>query len=145
MGQTTTSTARRFGRGGFSLLEVLIAMAILSLVMLALYQAYSTVLFQNEYTTRLWRVMNVAQREMLAWERLGRAELSVDQGVYPPGHPLEGYQWRREIADEEPIPGVKLRRVKLEISWEMNARLGPEATDAHRRQRYVTEVYVEAL
>ncbi len=31
---------------------------------------------------------------------------------------MAGYHWRREIVDDSPYPGVRLRKVILVLSWQ---------------------------
>jgi hypothetical protein len=47
---------------------------------------------------------------------------------------MAGYAWRREVVDEEPFPGVKVRKVLLELRW----------TVAGAPQLYQAVVYVRA-
>jgi len=127
-------TSRR-GRGaGFTMLEVLIALAVLAIALLAIHEGFTSTLFVNASTRGLWKAMTYSNNELLRWDRLGQASISLDQGEFPADDPMAGYTWRREIGDVEPLPGVKVRRIRLELNWEV----------AGRKQTYVAETYVEA-
>ncbi len=120
---TAATRPRALGRWrhhapGFTLLEVLIALAILSVCLLAIYQGYSTSLAVVTSTRKLTTAVSYARNELARWERMDPVpEVSVEQGTFPPGDPMAGYSWRREITDLQPFPSVVVRRVQLELSW----------------------------
>ena len=120
------------GRVGFTLLEVLVALFILSISLMALHQAFSSTVYVNTVSQRLWRAILYANNELARMERGPVPEVSVQQGEYPEGHPLHGYSWERNVTEEEPFPGVKVRRIELELTWDIGAAA----------QHYKSEVYV---
>jgi general secretion pathway protein I len=114
--------ARAARARGFTLLEVMIALAVLSVCLLAIYQGYSTVLSISTSTRRLWKAMEYSHNELAKWERMNPApQVSVSQGEFPPNDPMAGYTWKREITDLEPLPSIKVRRVQLELFWSIGA------------------------
>ncbi|MDH4248190.1 MAG: prepilin-type N-terminal cleavage/methylation domain-containing protein [Deltaproteobacteria bacterium] len=117
---------------GFTLLEVLIALVVLSLSLVALHQAFSSTIYVNTVSQRLWRAILYANNELARFERGPTLAVSVQQGEYKEDHPLVGYTWRREVRVEEPFPGVKVNRIELELSWEVG----------NATQHYRSEVYV---
>lgn len=120
-------------RRGFTLLEVLIALSVLSVCLMAIYQGYSTTLAVTASSRKLWKAIVYGSNELARWERMTPPpEVSVAQGEFPPGSPMVGYAWHREITDLEPLPSVRVRRVQLELSW-------PFGTS---RQIYRANVYV---
>ncbi|HUJ77310.1 MAG TPA: prepilin-type N-terminal cleavage/methylation domain-containing protein [bacterium] len=120
--EAAPAAARRRPRpAGFTLLEVLVALAVLSITLLALYQAYSTTLYIQASTRGLWKAMVYANNELAHWERMPQVDVSVAQGDFPLDGPMAGYSWRREISDEEPLPGVRVRKVALQLSWHLGA------------------------
>jgi prepilin-type N-terminal cleavage/methylation domain-containing protein len=118
---------------GFTLLEVLIALAVLSVCLLAIYQGYSTVLAISASTRKLWKAMEYSHNELARWERMYPApEVSVNQGNFPPDDPMAGYSWKREITDLEPLPTVRVRRVRLDLFWTLGS-----AQQTYRASLYV--------
>jgi hypothetical protein len=58
-----------------------------------------------------------SNNELAHWERMQQVDVSVSQGEFPPDSPMAGYSWRREISDDEPLPGIKVRKVALDLQW----------------------------
>ena len=105
-------------RRGFTLLEVLIALAILSTGMMALHQAFASNIFLTIYTRDLWKAVVFTRNELMRAERGAPPSIGVSDGKYDDQHELAGYRWKRTITDEEPFPGIKVRKVTLELNWE---------------------------
>ena len=123
---------RRRLRRGFTLLEVLVAMAVLSVMLLALYQAYGSNIYLQSFNRSLWRAVLHAQNELSRYERMPPPPISVNEGDYDEEHPLAGYHWKRSITNASPIPGVQVRQVALELSWK----------EGDVTRSYEAEVYV---
>ena len=125
-------------RGGtpaaFTLLEVLVAMALLSVTLLTLYQAYSSNLYLVQANRSTWKAMIYVNNELMAWERRPKLNVSVAQGEFASDEPMAGYSWLREIKDEEPIPGVTVRKVELVLTWQ----------DGTAQRSYRSHIYVAA-
>ena len=116
----------------FTLMEVLVALAVLSVALLAVHQGFSSTLFVNASTRGLWKAITYANNELLSWERRGRADVSVSQGEFPPGDEMAGYAWQREVSDREPLPGIRVRRVQLTLTWTVGG-----GTQSYRAETYV--------
>ena len=121
---------RRRSRRGFTLLEVLVALAILSVVLMALQQSFSSNIFITSFTRGLWKAMVFARNETARWER--QPPEGSGDGEFREDHPLAGYRWRRRIELETPFPGIRVRRIELELTW----------NEGGSPRRYQTEIYV---
>ena len=107
--------------GGFTLLEILVAMTILGVGFVALFGVLST---------SLGTVSRIGDRETLirsAQMKLNELCLSLRQGREPPhrsGEFAGKYRWRAEIrtvaGDEETAvqPNYRLARVQLQVTWQ---------------------------
>lgn len=128
-------TARNSGipvshTGGFTLMEVLVAMTILSLTLVVLYQAFSSNVYLVTSSRSMWRAMEYVNNELMKWERQGTASVSVDQGTFARDHPMAGFSWKREVADQDPIPGIRVRKVSYQLTWD-------EGTSKRNYQSYI--------
>ena len=124
--------AGQSGRRGFTLLEVLVALAILSVVLIALHQAFSANIYLTGFNRSLWRAIVHSHNELQQVERLPAPSIAVSEGDFEEEHPMFGYHWKREVVDDSPIPGVRLRKIKLEISW-----VEGTSTRSYRSETYV--------
>ena len=119
---------------GFTVLEVLVAMSILVVTLIAIYQSFSTSLFILNSTQNLWRAITGSQNELLRWERSLSAPVSLAQGeIAEDENPLFGFTWEREIEDTEPLPGIIIRRVYYRLKW----------NEAGSEYSYDAELYVK--
>lgn len=125
-------TPRRRGARAFTLLEVLVAMAVLAIALVALYQAFISTARVNAATQGLWKAMVYSNNELARLERSPPLPVSVDQGDFPAGDPMAGYAWRREVTDESPFPGVTVRKVLLVLTWKVGG-----VTQSYRSVLYV--------
>ena len=120
------------GRRGFTLLEVLIALAILSVSMIAIHQAFGTNIYLTIYTRDIWKAVVNTRNELMRIERSPAPPVGVSQGTYEGDHPLVGWNWVKTVEDEEPFPGIKVRKVTLALQWE----------EGLSSRSYQSEVYV---
>lgn len=125
-------SGRLSGRGGFTLLEVLVALTILSVILIALHQAYSSNIYITSFNRSLWRAIVYSHNELQQYERLPPPTISINEGDFEEDDPMFGFHWKREVVDDAPIPGVRLRKVKLEISWVEGV-----STRSYRSETYV--------
>ena len=99
------------GRGGFTLIEVMVAMAILGLGLTAVLEVISTgtALGHDVHRTTEALVLarwKVGQLQIEGFPPLGEREGSFDE-------PFDGYQWRTEAL---PTAEENLREVRLRIA-----------------------------
>ncbi len=118
----------------FTLLEVLVAMTLLSITLLTMYQVFSSNMLLVRSNRSTWKAMVYVNNELMRWERRTDTNVSFAQGSFEPNDPMAGYEWKREIKDQEPIPGVRVRRVELILNWQ----------DGIARREYRSHIYVQA-
>jgi len=119
----------------FSVLEVLIALSILSITLMAVYQSFASSLFVLQSTKTLWKAMAETQKELLRWERSKNPPpVSVSQGNVEDEVGFFDGRWKLDIEDKLPLPGIKVRRVNYEITW----------MEGEREYRYSSDLYVKS-
>ena len=122
-------------KSAFSVLEVLIALSILSITLMAVYQSFASSLFVLQSTKTLWKAMAETQKNLLYWEHSkDPPSLQVQQGTYEDDASLPGATWKMEVQDVNPLPGIKIRRVNYEITW----------MEGELEYRYSSDLYVKA-
>ncbi|MAD99147.1 MAG: prepilin-type cleavage/methylation domain-containing protein [Proteobacteria bacterium] len=122
-------------KSAFSVLEVLIALSILSITLMAVYQSFASSLFVLQSTKTLWKAMAETQKNLLYWEHSKEPpSIQVQQGTYDDGDSLPGANWKMEVKDMIPLPGIRVRRVNYEITW----------MEGEREYRYSSDLYVKA-
>ena len=122
-------------KSAFSVLEVLIALSILSITLMAVYQSFASSLFVLQSTKTLWKAMAETQKELLRWERsMNPPPVSVSQGSVEEEVGFLDGRWKLDIEDKLPLPGIKVRRVNYEITW----------MEGEREYRYSSDLYVKS-
>ena len=121
-------------KSAFSVLEVLIALSILSITLMAVYQSFASSIFVLQSTKILWKVMSETQKELLRWERSKTSPpVSVSQGSVEEDLGFLDGRWKLDIEDNLPLPGIKVRRINYEITW----------MEGEREYRYSSDLYVK--
>ena len=118
---------------GFSVLEVLVAMSILTVMLVAIYQSFATSIFMISSTNNLWRSITYSQTELARWERSTKVPVSIAQGEFELQHPMAGFRWKREISDISPLPGITIRKVNYQLRWD----------EGKNEYTYNAEIYVK--
>ena len=108
---------------GFTLVEVLVALAVVAIALLAIYRMYGQTLFMDE-RGRFDTVATLLARQKLADVDAGDiAELTSDSGDFGSDHP--GYHWQiqSETVTSDLIrdDGPTLKRIALTISRDGDA------------------------
>ncbi len=103
-------------RGGFTLLEVMIAMAILAIVLVAVFQSQSQSVSMAGRARFLTTASLLAQERMAEAERTGVDRLLTTSGDFGVHYP--GYEWKIEVND---TPLDNLKRISVTVA---NSRMG---------------------
>lgn len=106
---------------GLTLLEVMIALAIVAIALTVLLGLANRSLKVNERLHRLTRATLLAQ-EKLAEISTRHGSLNAEEGVCDP--PFEDYRWKSAYS-EMPLPSI--RRVDVTVRWG-EAKLNEEVT-----------------
>ena len=88
---------RKAGRGGFTLLEVMIAMAILAIALVAVYRSQSQSVSMAGEARFLTTASLLAKGKMADMERRHPRELTDANGDF--GEDFPDYTWRVEVKD----------------------------------------------
>lgn len=111
----TVSSERLPRAAGFTLLEVMIALAIAGIALIALLSLSNRSILVNE------RLQKITQATLLAQDKMGETEAAFEsgtlredeiEGVFEP--PFEGFRWRIAY---EPTPITAIRMVTVRVLW----------------------------
>jgi len=113
---------RGFGTSGFTLLEVMVAMAIIAIALTAVLGSQSQSLSLASEAKFSTTVALLAQSKMAEIEAEKPEDLTSDSGDFGDDYP--GYRWDKSVNDvtfDEP-EGVSdhLKQIDLTVSWEDN-------------------------
>ena len=107
---------------GFTLLEVMIALAVMAIVLVSVYRMHSQSLTMNTAARFYTLAPLLAQNKMAELETLSSEGFSEDSGDF--GEQYPGYSWRTSIADvsSEVLGEVAndLKRIDLTVSYNEN-------------------------
>jgi general secretion pathway protein I len=115
MGGTALSTRGSTAARGFTLLEIMVALAIISVALVALLALGNRSIATHARLQQLTQATLLAQQKLATAEvdaRLGRLEQIRQEGVFP--EPYAAYRWRLEFADT-PLPSI--RTVTVTVAW----------------------------
>ena len=107
------------GASGFTLLEVMVALAVMSIVLVSVYRMHSQSLTMNT-AARFYTVAPLlAQNKMAELEALSTSGFPEDSGDF--GEQFPGYSWKASIADvNSEILGQAaedLKRIDVTVSY----------------------------
>ena len=105
-------TARpRGGEGGFTLLEVLVSLAILASTLLLAYQVVSGSVAAEERSER-WTAASYLAESLVREATTRFPETGDTAGKFPP--PMETYAWKRSV---RPSIHPDAREVHVDVTW----------------------------
>ena len=107
-----------FQKEGFTILEVLISLSILSITLMVLFQSFSTSIFILSSTKNLWKAISFAQNELLKSERATVSpSVSINQGEFESESEMSGFRWKKFVRDTKPFPGIEIRQINYQLLW----------------------------
>jgi general secretion pathway protein I len=109
--QDTADSRLRHGRRGFTLLEVMIAMAILAIALVAVYQSQSQRISMSGSSRFLTTASLLAQSRMAEIDTADAREVKAGSGDF--GDDFPDYQWQVEISDTEL---ARLKKIVLSVT-----------------------------
>ena len=107
---------------GFTLLEVMVALAVMSIVLVSVYRMHSQSLVMNTAARFYTQAPMLAQSKMVELEALSSTVFPEDSGDF--GEEFPGYSWKASMADvtAEILGAVAedLKRVDISVSFNEN-------------------------
>ncbi|WP_321368636.1 prepilin-type N-terminal cleavage/methylation domain-containing protein [uncultured Desulfuromusa sp.] len=99
---------------GFTLLEVMIAIAIISIALISLQALNIRTIATHERLQRMTQATLLAQHKLSEVESLSGGEVfqDTDQGIF--AEPFEQYKWQTRFTD---TPLDSVRMVTVEVIW----------------------------
>lgn len=111
-----------FGRrnGGFTLLEMMIAVSIIAIVLTAIYRLHSQTLMMNSEARFQTMAPLLAQGKLAELELLALSDLADGSGDF--GEDLAGYSWRVTVTDieNELLEKVQENFKKIDVTVQFN-------------------------
>lgn len=115
-GMIRDTTIKPCGPGAFTLLEIMVALAIVGTAMVALLSLGNRSIGVHDHLQHLTQATLLAQQKMseseLEARRGGVAQLAASSGVF--SEPFTDYQWRVAISST-PLPSVQM--VTVTVVW----------------------------
>jgi len=104
---------------GFTLLEVLVAFSLLSILLTVIIQSQVETAYFLEKTGKQQQVQRVVMNELSLAERYcASLPVQAEDGVFPDDHNLAGDRWQREVISEDFFLGlIQVTRISYRISW----------------------------
>jgi len=103
-------------RRGFTLLEVLVSLAILSITLLLAYQVLSGAIGAEERSER-WTVASCLGEALVRESTAAWPETGDSEGKFTP--PMDSYSWKRSIV---PAAHSDAREVHVTVTWSFEGR-----------------------
>jgi general secretion pathway protein I len=104
---------------GFTLLEIMIAVAILSIALVAVLQNESRILSSTYESNTLTMASFLALQKASELEsRIGKADTEMEGGF---GKDFPFFTWKAEVRDI-PVPGIQAKFLRVSVLWKEGER-----------------------
>lgn len=103
---------------GFTLIEVLVAFAILSTLLVVILQSYSDTSFFLQKTRLRETAQGITHFELFNIERLGLTTEIQKEGKFPEDHQLAGGSWKIIETKETFMELIPVTKVTYQITWQ---------------------------
>ena len=107
---------RPLGSYGFSLLEVMVALAVLAISFVSLLDLRNRDIARHLHGGKLTTATLLAQERLAVWELNGPAVTAESGGAFPG---FEGFTWKAQV---NPTAFDSVREVRLHVSWSEEGR-----------------------
>jgi len=124
----------RRGEAGFTLLEILVAMSIITFALIAIFKLYTQTISMNQLLSFNTTAPFLAQKKMAEQTSMPGKELSDNTGDF--GEDFPGYTWAVSVEEvlSEVLETEDLKKIDIRVS--MN---GDEHVYYHRRYRFLRD------
>jgi general secretion pathway protein I len=122
------------GKAGFTLLEILVAMSIITIALIAIFKLYTQTISMNQLLSFNTTAPFLAQKKMAEQTSMPGKELSDNSGDF--GEDFPGYTWAVSVEEvlSEVLEMEDLKKIDLRVS--MN---GDEQVYYLRRYRFLRD------
>ena len=116
---TPVNAQEKYSRSnGFTLLEILVAFALLALLLSVIIQSQAETAYFLEKTAKLSLVQQEVINELLKIERNYSDEsIETSEGTFPDEHVLAGDTWIKEAVQEDFFGLVPVMKIKYRVTW----------------------------
>jgi len=113
---------KKKNQGGFTLMEVLISFAILSVLLVGILQSQGDMMVILQRTKKIAVAENYVKRQLLRAERnYARESVGINEGLIEEPQELNGVRWEKEVTDEKYFQ-TDLRKVTYRVFWKDGAK-----------------------
>ncbi len=104
-------------RKGFTLLEVMISLAILSALLVVIIQSNTETTFFLRRTDQLATAQKVVINELMRIERDNSTTLSSAEGTFAEDHVMAANKWKLTIENSNFLGAIPITRVQYQVFW----------------------------
>jgi prepilin-type N-terminal cleavage/methylation domain-containing protein len=102
---------------GFTLIEVMISIAILSSLLVVIIQSNTETAFFLRKTKQLSIAQKVVINELLKIERENKSDLATSEGTFEEEHVLAGNKWKLTVSESTFLEVVPITKITYQVFW----------------------------